>query len=233
VERNVLASSLMLGAKGNEMIPITINLPSMSGNAELTRSVSIQVPVAAVQSNKIHSILTPQVLDATISLPPELAAASLQEKVLAALGQSAVGVRAQGSVIKQNPVIQSQNQKYKPPNSSVHLDGDPGPDDSSNSDEDEEDDDVDLDDDVDDKDDEVEEEQEGEGQDEEPLNSGDDVSDNEDSNDKLYEIDNVVVCQYDKITRSRNKWKFHLKDGIMNLNGTDFVFQKANGDAEW
>lgn len=36
-----------------------------------------------------------------------------------------------------------------------------------------------------------------------------------------------------QITRSRNKWKFHLKDGVMNLNGKDFVFQKAVGDAEW
>ena len=27
----------------------------------------------------------------------------------------------------------------------------------------------------------------------------------------LFETDNVVVCQYDKITRARNKWKFHLK----------------------
>lgn len=36
-----------------------------------------------------------------------------------------------------------------------------------------------------------------------------------------------------QITRSRNKWKFYLKDGIMNLSGKDFVFQKANGDAEW
>ena len=67
----------------------------------------------------------------------------------------------------------------------------------------------------------------------------------------------MVVCQYDKITRARNKWKFHLKvlltqltliqcvlitsmkfkilpqDGIMNLNGKDYVFQRANGDAEW
>jgi len=33
----------------------------------------------------------------------------------------------------------------------------------------------------------------------EPLNSGDDVSEPEDSNEKLYEIDNVVVCQYDKV----------------------------------
>lgn len=36
-----------------------------------------------------------------------------------------------------------------------------------------------------------------------------------------------------QITRSRNKWKFYLKDGIMNLSGKDYVFQKMNGDAEW
>ncbi|KAJ9596152.1 hypothetical protein L9F63_027225, partial [Diploptera punctata] len=65
----------------------------------------------------------------------------------------------------------------------------------------------------------------------EPLNSGDDVSDEDPSD--LFDTDNVVVCQYDKITRSRNKWKFYLKDGIMNLSGKDYVFQKANGDAEW
>ena len=67
--------------------------------------------------------------------------------------------------------------------------------------------------------------------DEDPLNSGDDVSNDESS--EMFETDNVVVCQYDKITRNRNKWKFHLKDGIMNINGRDYVFQKAVGDAEW
>ena len=66
---------------------------------------------------------------------------------------------------------------------------------------------------------------------EDPLNSGDDVS--EIDNDDLFDTDNVVVCQYDKITRSRNKWKFYLKDGIMNLSGKDFVFQKCTGEAEW
>lgn len=38
---------------------------------------------------------------------------------------------------------------------------------------------------------------------------------------------------FKQINRNKNKWKFHLKDGIMNLNGKDFVFQKATGDAEW
>ncbi|KAI5701437.1 hypothetical protein M8J75_009541 [Diaphorina citri] len=64
----------------------------------------------------------------------------------------------------------------------------------------------------------------------EPLNSSDDVSEEDPA---LFDTDNIVVCQYDKITRSRNKWKFYLKDGIMNLNGKDFVFLKANGDADW
>ncbi|GAB6021840.1 hypothetical protein CHUAL_004412 [Chamberlinius hualienensis] len=64
-----------------------------------------------------------------------------------------------------------------------------------------------------------------------PLNSDDDVSDEDPA--ELFDTDNVIVCQYDKITRSRNKWKFHLKDGIMNLQGKDYIFQKAIGDAEW
>merc|ERR1719474_2008625 len=85
---------------------------------------------------------------------------------------------------------------------------------------------------VDDDDDDIDPDgDDDEGVEEEPLGSEDDISD-EDASD-LFETDNVVVCQYDKITRARNKWKFHLKDGIMNLNGKDYVFQRAHGDAEW
>ncbi|CAN8031766.1 unnamed protein product [Ixodes persulcatus] len=81
-------------------------------------------------------------------------------------------------------------------------------------------------------DDQADEDNEDEGDEEvEPLNSDDDVSDEEAT--ENFEIDNVVVCQYDKISRSRNRWKFHFKDGIMNLQGKDYVFQKAVGDAEW
>lgn len=69
------------------------------------------------------------------------------------------------------------------------------------------------------------------GIDEEPLCSEDDNSDEEATD--LFDTENVVVCQYDKITRAKNKWKFHLKDGIMNLNGRDYVFQRAHGEAEW
>lgn len=41
------------------------------------------------------------------------------------------------------------------------------------------------------------------------------------------------VWNRSQITRSRNKWKFYLKDGIMNIGGKDYIFQKSNGDAEW
>jgi len=66
---------------------------------------------------------------------------------------------------------------------------------------------------------------------EDPLGSGDDIDDGNDS--ETFETDNVVVCQFDKIQRVRSKWRFQLKDGIMSLKGKDHVFQKANGDAEW
>jgi len=85
------------------------------------------------------------------------------------------------------------------------------------------------------------EEDEGAGQaaaagDDDPLNSEDDDSLKSDEEDK-FETENIIVCQFDKVTRTRiggkNRWKFHLKDGIMNLDGCDYVFQKATGEADW
>ncbi|XP_066234404.1 TFIIA-alpha and beta-like factor [Saccopteryx leptura] len=67
--------------------------------------------------------------------------------------------------------------------------------------------------------------------DEDPLNSGDDVSEQDVPD--LFDTDNVIVCQYDKVHRSKNKWKFYLKDGVMCFGGRDYVFAKAIGDAEW
>ncbi|XP_069881659.1 stonin-1 [Dipodomys merriami] len=66
---------------------------------------------------------------------------------------------------------------------------------------------------------------------EDPLNSGDDASEQDVPD--LFDTDNVIVCQYDKIHRSKNKWKFYLKDGVMCFGGRDYVFAKAIGDAEW
>jgi transcription initiation factor TFIIA large subunit len=65
-----------------------------------------------------------------------------------------------------------------------------------------------------------------------PLCSDDDVSE-DDEPAELFETDNVVVCQYDKISRTKNKWRFTLKSGVMHIEGRDYVFSKATGDADW
>ncbi|KAK3523224.1 hypothetical protein QTP86_022944 [Hemibagrus guttatus] len=70
-----------------------------------------------------------------------------------------------------------------------------------------------------------------EEEEEDPLNSGDDVS--EQDIPEIFDTENVIVCQYDKIHRSKNRWKFYLKDGVMCYGGKDYVFSKAVGEAEW
>ncbi|XP_056148231.1 TFIIA-alpha and beta-like factor [Lampris incognitus] len=68
-------------------------------------------------------------------------------------------------------------------------------------------------------------------EDEDPLNSGDDVIEQDIPG--LFDTDNVIVCQYEKIQRSKNRWKFLLKDGVMCFGGRDYVFSKVVGEAEW
>ena len=67
----------------------------------------------------------------------------------------------------------------------------------------------------------------------EDLCSDDDLSSEEEDSEALFDIDNVIVCQSDKIHRTKSNWKFNLKLGIMNLNGIDHVFHKAVGEANW
>ncbi|ODV84833.1 hypothetical protein CANARDRAFT_28969 [[Candida] arabinofermentans NRRL YB-2248] len=44
---------------------------------------------------------------------------------------------------------------------------------------------------------------------------------------------NIMLCLYDRVQRVKNKWKCNLKDGIANIEGKDYAFQKATGDSEW
>jgi len=210
----------------NAVVPIQITMPRQPNDpSPIPKSITVNVPASCIHNNQLQEILSLPSIQATLSLPTEQASRTLQEQVNAAL-------RSQQN--KDTGVIRNSRRSHGSSMNEgfVQADGEnAGGDSSDEYDEDDLDDD-DLDDDLDDNDD-KDDEPEDEGQDEEPLNSGDDVSGDEDSNEKLYEVDNVVVCQYDKITRARNKWKFHFKDGIMNLNGKDYVFQKANGDAEW
>ncbi|WVR06570.1 hypothetical protein IAU60_003602 [Kwoniella sp. DSM 27419] len=76
------------------------------------------------------------------------------------------------------------------------------------------------------------------------LLPGDEVidSDLDDSDDELREdpeggdndadID-IVFCVYDKVQRVKNKWKTVFKDGMIHINGRDYLFAKCNGEFEW
>uniref|UniRef100_A0A3B3IKW0 General transcription factor IIA, 1 n=2 Tax=Oryzias latipes TaxID=8090 RepID=A0A3B3IKW0_ORYLA len=193
------------------LAPLQGGLPQQAG-------VIIQPQqIVLAPGNKVQG--TTQVMQAAAMAPQpgQAAAAQVQQGAAVAAAQAP----AQPAAPQQQPQAQPQAQQ---PAMMVQLDG--TGDSSSDEDEDEEE--------EYDEDDEEEKDKTGgeDGQvEEEPLNSGDDVSDDE--NQELFDTENVVVCQYDKIHRSKNKWKFHLKDGIMNLNGRDYVFSKSIGDAEW
>ena len=55
----------------------------------------------------------------------------------------------------------------------------------------------------------------------------------DEENEEDVETEHIILCQYEKVTRVKNKWKMQWKDGAMNLNGRDFLFSKASGDFEW
>lgn len=66
-------------------------------------------------------------------------------------------------------------------------------------------------------------------------------SDLDDSEDEFNSVDDddgeesgmLMLCLYDKVTRTKNKWKCVLKDGVVNVNGKDYLFGKGNGEYEW
>ncbi|KAM6502100.1 transcription factor IIA alpha/beta subunit [Amanita muscaria] len=43
----------------------------------------------------------------------------------------------------------------------------------------------------------------------------------------------IVFCTYDKVARVKNKWKCILKDGMIHINGRDYLFAKCTGEFEW
>lgn len=254
VQQLVTSSSAVM----DRQVPIQITLPPQTGVPDAPlRVLTIQVPASAIQGNQLHTILTGPVITAAMGLPANLASTLLQQHVNSTLqGQATLtplqvvtqnannvsqrSVQNQGQAtlaplqVNQSLQVVTQNtnnvsqRPVQNQNNIAQLDG-PFGDSSDDDEEEEEEDNEDEEEDLDDK--EEEENDEATAREEEPLNSEDDVTDDDPAD--LFDTDNVVVCQYDKITRSRNKWKFYLKDGIMNLSGKDYVFQKMNGDAEW
>lgn len=204
-------------------IPVQLTLPAQSNvPGSQPRVFTIQIPASALNGNRLHQILTGPIITATLNLPQQLAATLLQQHINSALaGQQneydgGGGGHSATAPFSLDGALDSSDDE----GSNVGDGSDDAPGDDDDDEESPEE-----------RAEEEEEEQFEGGAEEEPLNSGDDVS--EEDPGEMFDTDNVVVCQYDKISRSRNKWKFHLKDGIMSLGGKDYVFQKANGDAEW
>merc|ERR1711928_316819 len=98
----------------------------------------------------------------------------------------------------------------------IQLDGNAEPNESSEDDDDE---DLGLGEDSDDDSDGTDESSDDEGEAGlgDALCTDDDISDEDAS--ELFDTSNIVVCQYDRISKARNKWKFNLKNGVMNLDG--------------
>ncbi|XP_031785490.1 transcription initiation factor IIA subunit 1 isoform X1 [Nasonia vitripennis] len=215
-----------------KQVSIQIKLPVHQNLPE--RLVTVHVPASAIQGNQLHAIFTGPIITTAITLPVHIATSLLQQHVNQTFeglpGFTPVPVAHPVQVVSQgaNNIMQQQLIQGQQQGNIAQLDGAVG--DSSDDDDDEEEEENDDDEDLDEEKEE-EEQEDPSAREEEPLCSEDDVTDDDPAD--LFDTDNVVVCQYDKITRSRNKWKFYLKDGIMNLGGKDFVFQKANGDAEW
>ncbi|KAK9823701.1 hypothetical protein WJX72_004774 [[Myrmecia] bisecta] len=44
---------------------------------------------------------------------------------------------------------------------------------------------------------------------------------------------NTVLAQFEKVQRTKNRWKCNLIHGVMNLNGRDYLFNKANGEMQF
>ncbi|EON98565.1 putative transcription factor tfiia complex subunit protein [Phaeoacremonium minimum UCRPA7] len=71
--------------------------------------------------------------------------------------------------------------------------------------------------------------------DEDAINSDlddpdDDQDDDDDDDDNM---GHIMLCMYDKVQRVKNKWKCTLKDGVLTVNGKEYVFHKATGEYEW
>ncbi|KAL9371632.1 hypothetical protein Peur_036772 [Populus x canadensis] len=72
--------------------------------------------------------------------------------------------------------------------------------------------------------------------DDEPLNEDDDDDEDLDDVDQGEELNtpqHLVLAQFDKVTRTKSRWKCILKDGIMHINNKDILFNKATGEFEF
>ncbi|KAL1558042.1 transcription initiation factor IIA large subunit-like isoform X1 [Salvia divinorum] len=74
----------------------------------------------------------------------------------------------------------------------------------------------------------------------EPVDDDDELL-NEDDDDELDDLEqgeelntaHLVLAQFDKVTRTKSRWKCTLKNGIMRVNNKDILFNKATGEFDF
>ncbi|XP_047970858.1 transcription initiation factor IIA large subunit-like [Salvia hispanica] len=70
--------------------------------------------------------------------------------------------------------------------------------------------------------------------DDESLNEDDDDDDLDDvGQGEDVNSEHLVLAKFDKVTRTKSRWKCMLKDGIMRINNKDILFNKANGEFDF
>ncbi|KAG2267611.1 hypothetical protein Bca52824_062166 [Brassica carinata] len=70
--------------------------------------------------------------------------------------------------------------------------------------------------------------------DEELLNEDDDDDELDDlETGEDMNTQHLVLAQFDKVTRTKSRWKCNLKDGIMHINDKDILFNKAIGQFDF
>ncbi|XP_021603726.1 transcription initiation factor IIA large subunit isoform X2 [Manihot esculenta] len=74
----------------------------------------------------------------------------------------------------------------------------------------------------------------GDDDEDEPLNEDDDDDDLDDvEQGEDINTHHLVLAQFDKVTRTKSRWKCTLKDGIMHINNKDILFNKATGEFDF
>lgn len=72
-----------------------------------------------------------------------------------------------------------------------------------------------------------------------PNPNGDELGSDLDDEDELAEdvddenIADLILCQYEKISRVRTRWRGVLRAGVIHVNGSDFAFSRATVDFNW
>ncbi|KAI9298969.1 hypothetical protein K502DRAFT_339057 [Neoconidiobolus thromboides FSU 785] len=79
---------------------------------------------------------------------------------------------------------------------------------------------------------------EGEGgeddEEDDAINSDlDDSEEDEGEDGDKDSAEHIILCQYDKVSRTKNRWRCNLKDGIILVNGKEYLFSKATGEFQW